>query len=171
MIFVTVGTHEQPFNRLLKKMDQLVENGTIQEQVIIQAGYSTYNPKKCNCSQFLTYQQMWDYVREARIVITHGGPSSFIMPLQIGKIPIVVPRQAKYDEHVNNHQFDFANQVAERKQNIIVVDEIDELGKDIQQYERIVSNMSDEIVNNNERFNENLVHIVNSMLESTRKSK
>ena len=35
MIFVTVGTHEQPFNRLIKKIDDLVANGSIQEEVII----------------------------------------------------------------------------------------------------------------------------------------
>ena len=31
MIFVTVGTHEQPFDRLLTEIDRLKENGTIQE--------------------------------------------------------------------------------------------------------------------------------------------
>ena len=31
-------------------------------------------------------------VADARIVITHGGPASFIVPLQVGKTPIVVPR-------------------------------------------------------------------------------
>ena len=36
MIFVTVGTHEQPFNRLVEYMDQLKENGIITEDVIIQ---------------------------------------------------------------------------------------------------------------------------------------
>ena len=33
MIFVTVGTHEQPFNRLVKKVDDLKKNGIIQEDV------------------------------------------------------------------------------------------------------------------------------------------
>ena len=33
MIFVTVGTHEQPFNRLVKKIDELKGNGTIQEYI------------------------------------------------------------------------------------------------------------------------------------------
>ena len=47
MIFVTVGTHEQQFNRLLKKVDELVENGFINEEVIIQSGFSTYIIKKC----------------------------------------------------------------------------------------------------------------------------
>ena len=41
MIFVTVGTHEQPFNRLIKKIDELKQDGTIEEDVIIQTGFST----------------------------------------------------------------------------------------------------------------------------------
>jgi UDP-N-acetylglucosamine transferase subunit ALG13 len=51
---------------------------------------------------------MLENVEKADIVITHGGPSSFIMPLQIGKIPIVVPRQKKYNEHTSlNQRMDF----------------------------------------------------------------
>lgn len=38
MIFVTVGTHEQPFNRLIKKVDELKRDGVIQEDVIMQTG-------------------------------------------------------------------------------------------------------------------------------------
>lgn len=44
MIFVTVGTHEQPFNRLIKKIDELKKDGIINEDVIIQTGFSTYEP-------------------------------------------------------------------------------------------------------------------------------
>lgn len=39
MIFVTVGTHEQPFNRLIKKIDELKKDGIINEDVIIQTGF------------------------------------------------------------------------------------------------------------------------------------
>ena len=39
MIFVTVGTHEQQFNRLIKKIDELKEQGAIREPVFIQSGY------------------------------------------------------------------------------------------------------------------------------------
>ena len=92
MIFVTVGTHEQPFNRLIQKVDELKKDGVITEDVIIQTGFSTYEPKYCQWSKLIPYQQMIKNVADARIVITHGGPASFIMPLQIGKTPIVVPR-------------------------------------------------------------------------------
>ena len=30
MIFVTVGTHEQPFNRLIQKVDELKRDGIIE---------------------------------------------------------------------------------------------------------------------------------------------
>ncbi|MFR3413347.1 MAG: glycosyltransferase [Coprococcus sp.] len=36
------------------------------------------------------------------------------MPLQIGKTPIVVPRQHQFNEHVNDHQVEFARNVAKR---------------------------------------------------------
>ena len=93
MIFVTVGTHEQPFNRLLIEVDKLVADSVIQERVIMQTGYSSYVPKNCEHFDFLSLQAMEDYIKKARIIITHGGPASFIAPLQAKKIPIVVPRQ------------------------------------------------------------------------------
>ena len=82
MIFVTVGTHEQPFNRLVKAIDDLKKEGVITEEVIIQTGFSTYEPQYCKWSKLIPYQQMIKNVDDARIVITHGGPASFIMPLQ-----------------------------------------------------------------------------------------
>ena len=41
MIFVTVGTHEQPFNRLIQKVDELKKDGVITEDVIIQTGFES----------------------------------------------------------------------------------------------------------------------------------
>ncbi len=128
MIFVTVGTHEQPFNRLIQKIDELKKDGIINEDVIIQTGFSTYEPKYCQWSKLIPYQQMVKNVADARIVITHGGPASFIMPLQIGKTPIVVPRQHQFNEHVNDHQVEFARNVAQRKGTIIPVEDIETLG-------------------------------------------
>ena len=45
--FVTVGTHEQQFNRLIKEVDRLKGEGFIQDDVFIQTGYSNYVPKFC----------------------------------------------------------------------------------------------------------------------------
>lgn len=141
MIFVTVGTHEQPFNRLIQKIDELKKDGIINEDVIIQTGFSTYEPKYCQWSKLIPYQQMVKNVADARIVITHGGPASFIMPLQIGKTPIVVPRQHQYNEHVNDHQVEFARNVAQRMGTIIPVEDINTLGDVITNYDQIVASI------------------------------
>lgn len=163
MIFVTVGTHEQPFNRLVKCMDDLKKNGAITEDVIIQTGYSTYEPKYCKWEKMFSYQEMIKLVTEARIVITHGGPSSFIMPLQIGKHPIVVPRRHEFNEHVNDHQVKFVKTVADRAGNIVPVYEIEELGEKIKDYDRIVASMPSGLKSNNAEFCRKLDEIVSEM--------
>lgn len=163
MIFVTVGTHEQQFNRLIEKVDKLVEDGFINEEVIIQSGFSTYKAKNCRFKDIIPYSKMISNIKEARIVITHGGPATFIMPLQFGKIPIVVPRLKIFDEHVNDHQLEFTNLVKERQGNIILVKDIDDLGNIIKNYEIIIDTMTKEIVSNNKKFNEEFENIVNGL--------
>lgn len=152
MIFVTVGTHEQQFNRLVEYMDNLKADGTIAEDVIIQTGYSDYEPKHCRWQKLYPYQEMLDHVAGARIVITHGGPSSFIMPLQVGKIPVVVPRQKQFEEHVNDHQLDFCREVASRQKNIILVEDVSELGAVICGYDGMAAQMDASQNSNNQKF-------------------
>ena len=165
MIFVTVGTHEQQFNRLVKCIDNLKHDGVIQEDVVIQTGYSTYKPKYCKWQTLFPYQEMLKMVNEARIIITHGGPSSFIMPLQIGKTPIVVPRRHEFNEHVNDHQVSFSNAVAKRTGTIIVVDDMDKLGATITNYNEIINGINRGLKSNNIMFNKELEKIVNEMFE------
>ncbi|MEI3283323.1 MAG: glycosyltransferase [Enterocloster sp.] len=87
MIFVTVGTHEQPFNRLIQKVDELKCDGVIKDDVIIQTGFSTYAPKNCQWNKLIPYQQMVKNVADARIVITHGGPAILLCRYRLGKPP------------------------------------------------------------------------------------
>lgn len=166
MIFVTVGTHEQPFNRLIEHIDGLKRDETITEEVVIQTGYSTYKPKYCRWQNLFPYQEMIELVNEARIIITHGGPSSFIMPLQIGKTPIVVPRKHEFNEHVNDHQVSFSKAVAERMGTIIVVDDLDKLADTIINYDEIVREMENGLKSNNASFNKEFSRIVEEMFKN-----
>ena len=163
MIFVTVGTHEQPFNRLVEKVDLLKRENAIQEEVVIQTGFSTYIPQYCTWKKMFPYPDMLENVEKARIVITHGGPSSFIMPLQVGKIPIVVPRQKQFGEHVNDHQVDFVRQVQERMKNIIVLENIEELYEKISCYDQLIHSVDAKLQSNNAFFSSELEKIVEQM--------
>ena len=132
MIFVTVGTHEQQFDRLVRAVDELRENGTIDEPVYIQMGYCTYEPVHCEHSRFVPFRKMKEYMAEADVVITHGGPSSFIEAMAAGKVPVVVPRRGDLGEHVNDHQADFVRIVAERQGGIVPVYDVAELPRAIE---------------------------------------
>lgn len=160
MIFVTVGTHEQQFNRLIKAVDDLVADGTIKEEVVIQKGFSDYEPKNCKAYKLIGYKEMQNYYDKAHTIITHGGPASFMAALERNKTPIVMPRQKKYDEHVNDHQYDFCNEVEKRFGNIIVVEDKKDLGNALR---ASVSKKKDNS-SNNAKFNESLQTVIGGLL-------
>lgn len=165
MIFVTVGTHEQQFDRLIKYVDELKGENKIEDEIIMQTGFCTYEPKNCKWKRLFPYQEMIKNVSNARIVITHGGPSSFIMPLQIGKVPIVVPRQKKYGEHVNDHQLEFCREVKERRGGIIVVEDIDELENIIVDYANQANKIAFQLTNNNNEFKRKFDNMVKHLFK------
>lgn len=127
MIFVTVGTHEQPFNRLIEEVDRLKKEGIITDEVFIQTGFSTYEPQYCDWKSIISYSEMEDHMANADIIITHGGPATFMGAIAKGKKPIVVPRLEKFGEHVNDHQIEFAIAVQNRLSTIFTVTDISEL--------------------------------------------
>ena len=165
MIFVTVGTHEQGFDRLVKEIDELKRDNIIKDEVIIQKGYTEYEPKYCKAYKLIGYDEMQKYLDEAKIIITHGGPASFIAPLTIGKVPIVVPRQKDFNEHVNNHQLEFVRQVVERDNSIIPVYDIKDLKDILLNYDEIVSKMKENYTSNNKSFCEKLDKEIKSLFK------
>jgi UDP-N-acetylglucosamine transferase subunit ALG13 len=141
MIFVTVGTHEDPFDRLVKAIDRLKGAGAPRQEVFIQTGYSTYKPEFCRYEKFIPFDEMMQRMAEAEIVITHGGTGSIMLALYHGKAPIVVPRQKKYNEHIDDHQVLFCKRM-ETKKKIIAVYETAQLQPALDDYPRYLREMN-----------------------------
>ena len=141
MIFVTVGTHEQGMDRLFIELDRLIEERSINDEVFAQIGYTKYRPKNFKYKEMIGYDEMDNLVKRSNIIITHGGPGSIFHPLQYGKIPIVVPRNPKFDEHVDDHQILFTKRLEENKRVIGVYD-IKELGECIRMYDELAKGCS-----------------------------
>lgn len=135
MIFCTVGTHEDPFDRLLRALDALPGD----EPVVIQSGYSTYVPTRCHAEKMMPFDRVQALMQEARIVVTHGGPASIMQALAHGKVPIVVPRQSAFGEHVDDHQVRFARKIADR---VLVVLDIADLAPTIADYDARVAGLA-----------------------------
>ncbi|MCR5573159.1 MAG: glycosyl transferase, partial [Candidatus Saccharibacteria bacterium] len=82
MIFVCVGSREYQFDRLLKELDHLVENGTIKERVIAQIANSSYIPINYEYVRFLDKAVFEKYQNEADLIISHGGTGALIGALK-----------------------------------------------------------------------------------------
>ena len=99
----------------------------------------------------------------ADIIITHGGPASFMKALELKKIPIVVPRQAQFDEHINDHQVEFVKLVEERFNNIIGVYDIKNLENIIVKFNNTVAKKNTSSLSHNKEFNEKLSIMVGEL--------
>lgn len=104
MIFVTVGTQDKPFERIIKAVEDAVLTGKITDEVIVQAGNTKYESKVLNVLNYVPFDEFNNYLSKADIIITHGGVGSILNALKLKKKIIAVPRLKKYGEHINDHQ-------------------------------------------------------------------
>ncbi|GEQ62379.1 glycosyltransferase family 28 [Vagococcus lutrae] len=170
MIFVTVGTHEQKFDRLINEIFSLINKKIIKENVFIQYGYSSpiENNDLVHGEKLLSQKKLTQYSLDCNIPITHGGPASFMFFLKENKVPIVVPRQEKYEEHINNHQLDFCKKIEKEGFPIIVIEDIKKLEDAIINYEKLsyeYLNDNNSKFGNTKAFNQKLYKEINKMIE------
>lgn len=148
MIFVTVGSQKFQFNRLLKEIDELIENKVINEEVFAQIGVSDYKPQNYKYKEFVTQDEFNKYLDEARLIITHAGTGVIVNAIKKGKKVIGIPRLSKFGEHVDDHQIQLLNEFANMNLIETCIDE-KELKEKIQQIENKEFKKYD---SNNENF-------------------
>jgi|TARA_B100000315_G_scaffold109106_1_gene100118 UDP-N-acetylglucosamine transferase subunit ALG13 len=128
-IFVTVGFHTG-FLRLVRKIDELAPK--LGAKVVMQIGNSSYQPK--NTEFFRFAPSLHNYINKADLVISHGA-MTVIEAIRASKPVIIVPRQARYGEHINDHQVEFS-ETLETHPAVEVVHDVNRLEVAIQQISR-----------------------------------
>lgn len=117
MIFVTVGTQDKQFKRLLVEIERLIKKQKITDTVIAQIGntkFATDLPSsQMHLIEFTTQREMDALINNADLIITHGGVATIIEGLNNNKKIIAVPRLKEYKEHVNNHQLQIIENFSE----------------------------------------------------------
>ena len=112
MIFVTVGG-QLPFDRLIRAVDRWAgEEG--RDDIFAQIGRTVFRPGSIEHTPFLTPADFRRRLDEAECVISHAGIGTILTALERGKRLLVVPRQARFGESVNDHQVTTARHFAER---------------------------------------------------------
>lgn len=126
MIFVILGSQKFQFDRLLKRIDLLIEMGIIKDEVIAQIGSSNYVPINYKYERFIDKDKFNSYIENSNLIITHGGTGGIITSVKMEKRVIAVPRLAKYNEAVDNHQKEIIEKFSHKKL-IYGINEIEEL--------------------------------------------
>jgi UDP-N-acetylglucosamine transferase subunit ALG13 len=130
MILVTVGTHTDPFLRLIEGMDRVAAG--LDEEVIMQTGVAAYHPKAATAFAFTSQEHMEELCREARIIVSHAGSGCILTALRRGKPLVVMPRLGRYGEHINDHQIELAHALSEMGA-LLVANDADELQERVAQ--------------------------------------
>jgi len=112
LIFVTVGTLG-PFDRLVRAVDELCGRGAIHEQVFAQAGKTSYHARHIQVVESLSRDAFDERMRRSSAVIGHAGMGTILKAIAIEKPLLVVPREKRFAEHVNDHQVATARRFAE----------------------------------------------------------
>lgn len=102
--FVAVGTHVQPFDRLLTAVDRAVGSGLLPAPATGQSGRARYEPTHVEVAPFMSPNDINDSMERARYVVCHAGSGIISSALRAGRRPIVMPRLEAHGEHVDDHQ-------------------------------------------------------------------
>jgi UDP-N-acetylglucosamine transferase subunit ALG13 len=119
MIVVSVGTHEQHFDRLLRAVNEL--GGT--EELLVQYGPSSLPHGRGEWVDYLSFDELAEQVSRARVFVCHAGVGSIVLARRHGLRPIVVPRKHELGEHVDDHQLELSRRLASAGIVTLVEDE------------------------------------------------
>jgi UDP-N-acetylglucosamine transferase subunit ALG13 len=111
-VFVTVGTDHHPFDRLIRWVDAwlLATGGAV--RCLVQSGTSRV-PEVAPSEGYLSHDGVLEHLREAAVVVTHGGTGTLMLCRHHGVVPIAVPRTRRLGEHVDDHQVRFVRRLAQ----------------------------------------------------------
>lgn len=120
MIFVTVGTHQQPFERLIGALDQLEGS-----ELVVQHGPAERPSGAARAEPYMPFDEILACLRTADTVITHAGVGSILCARREGHTPLIVPRRHDLGEHVDDHQAELTRALEPRGGIVAVWDVAD----------------------------------------------
>ncbi|MDZ7588230.1 MAG: glycosyltransferase [Parasphingorhabdus sp.] len=113
LLFATVGA-TLPFDRLVQTVGAAIETGDITEKVILQVGEGGVRPSNGEIFETLAFAEVQQILKQAKLVVCHGGTGSLITALREGCRVIAMPRHYALGEHYDDHQSEITKAFKER---------------------------------------------------------
>lgn len=122
--FVSVGNARQPFHRLLDAITDL--QYVLPKPIVVQHGHTVFCNGEMEAVDFVGMEQFLETLKSAQLLILHAGAGVVLQAIEVGQVPVVMPRREAFGECVDDHQMEFACAM-ERTGLIVVVDTPKEL--------------------------------------------
>lgn len=139
MILVTLGTQDKSFIRLLNVVEKLVKNRVIDDEVVVQAGYTKFKSEFLKVFDYISIDDFKRYLEKADLIITHGGVGTIMSALSANKKIIGCARLAKFEEHQNDHQKQIL-ETFDKEGYLIYAEDLDNLVSYIEKSKSFVPN-------------------------------
>jgi UDP-N-acetylglucosamine transferase subunit ALG13 len=134
LIFVSVGTPEKPFNRLIEGVDKIAD--IVGEKILAQIGFATYIPKRIEFFKFCPQEKMLSYIKAASLVISQAGFGIIGNSINFQKPIILVPREIKYGEAIDK-QYELAEYLASQNKSILCIRDISLLSNAVKEIRKV----------------------------------
>ncbi|MGH3427786.1 MAG: glycosyltransferase [Mycobacteriales bacterium] len=122
LIFATVGSHPTfRFDRLLRALETIADR-----ELVVQFGPGEPPAGAREAVAWMTLEEIVDHMDRASHVVSHAGVGTILCAIQTGHVPIVLPRQQRFGETVDDHQLEFARAI-EKTEHVIVVEDAEQL--------------------------------------------
>lgn len=112
-IVVSVGTDHHQFDRLVRWVDDYARRRP-DVAILVQRGTSKESSTVLSHA-LVPHSELRSLFSKATAVVCHGGPSTVMDARAAGRLPIVVPRDPEFGEHVDGHQVRFAHHLEAKK--------------------------------------------------------
>lgn len=124
--FVSFGNHDKPFRRLAALVEAGAAAGVLPAPVVVQAGATDLGGAAgLDARPSSPPEAFAEQVAAAEVVVCHAGAGVIATVLRAGKRPLVLPRRASDDEHVDDHQEQIAAKLDELGLIVRLTDRLD----------------------------------------------
>jgi UDP-N-acetylglucosamine transferase subunit ALG13 len=121
-IVVALGTMDYGFRRLLERALNVIPSDA---EVLWQTGEADVTDLPIRARPYLPSDELTAAMRQADVVLAHAGIGTILAALGEHKCPVVVPRVARHNENIDDHQIPSADAFARR--GLVISRDVEEL--------------------------------------------
>jgi UDP-N-acetylglucosamine--N-acetylmuramyl-(pentapeptide) pyrophosphoryl-undecaprenol N-acetylglucosamine transferase len=110
--FVALGTHWQPFARLMAMVEEAAAEGILPAPIVAQVGDFTYRSERVTTVPSFTPGRLAELMHNSAIVVCHGGAGIIASTIRAGRRPLVLARRQGLGEHIDDHQQELVDKLS-----------------------------------------------------------